>query len=389
MVQKTNKKIRVAFIIPPNVNWIGELNYFKSLIGAINNLNEKIPFEFYVFTSKGEKNITQKKYPKINVIRSNILNSNGILPFVKKIFSFLLKGYEPLLFYLLKKNSIQIISHYKPIKGFKSITWFPDFQHIHYPNFFSKREIVWRNNLYNHYLKNSDQLIVSSNSSKKDLIKFQKKKKEINVLNFVPEIDFKKIKTKKYLSKFINIKKNFLFTPNQFWVHKNHICIIEALKILKKKNLKIQCIFTGSNYDHRNPSHFRNLKKKIDLYGLNNQIKYCGILPYNKIINLLYHSKIVINPSLFEGWSTVVEEAKLLNKKILLSNIGVHIEQNPKKGIFFNPRNPKELADKIERLFTQNDKINKDIKKIIRNYESQRYMFVKNYLNILKKIKLH
>ena len=184
MVQKKNKKIRVAFIIPPNINWMGELNYFKSLIGAINSLNEKIPFEFCVFTSNDEKNITQKKYPKINVIRSSILNVKGILPFVKKTLSFLFKGYEPLLIYLLKKNSIQIISHYKPVKGFKSITWFPDFQHKHFPNFFSKREIIWRNNLYKYYLKNSDQLIVSSNSSKKDLIKFQKKKKENKCIKF-------------------------------------------------------------------------------------------------------------------------------------------------------------------------------------------------------------
>ena len=155
---------------------------------------------------------------------------------------------------------------------------------------------------------------MSSKSSRKDLIKFQYKKK-INVLNFVPEIDFRKIKTKKYLNKEININEKYIFTPNQFWVHKNHICIIEALKILKNKSLKVQCIFTGSSYDHRKPDHFENLMKKIEMYGLNDQIKYHGILPYNKIINLLHHSDIIINPSLFEGWSTVVEEAKILNKK--------------------------------------------------------------------------
>lgn len=389
MVQKKNSKIKVAFIITPNVNWIGEFNYFKSLIGAINDLNEKIPIEFYIFTSNDEKNFTQKKYPKINVIKSNILNTKGIFSFIKKILSFFFRGYDPLLNYLLKKNLIQVISHYKPIKGFKNITWFPDFQHVHFPNFFSKREIFFRNKLYSYYLKHSDQLIVSSKSSKKDLIKFQYKKKEINVLNFVPEIDFKKIKTKKYISKEININKKYIFTPNQFWVHKNHICIIEALKILKNKNLKINCIFTGSNYDHREPNHYENLRKKIEQYGLNDQIKYLGILQYNKIINLLYHSNIIINPSLFEGWSTVVEEAKILDKKIILSNLDVHIEQNPKKGIFFNPKNPKELADKIERSFLQNKKKSKDIKKIIKNYKSQRYIFIKNYINIVNKIKIN
>ena len=100
---KKDKKIKVAFIITPNVNWMGELNYFKSLIGAINDLNEKIPLEFYVFTSNDEKNFIQKKYPKINVIRSSILNSRGILSSIKKVLSFLFRGHDPLLTYLLKK----------------------------------------------------------------------------------------------------------------------------------------------------------------------------------------------------------------------------------------------------------------------------------------------
>ena len=84
--------------------------------------------------------------------------------------------------------------------------------------------------------------------------------------------------------------------------------------------------------------------KKIRVYNLDKQIKYLGILPYDKVINLLYHSEIVINPSFFEGWSTTVEEAKIFNKRILLSDINVHREQNPKRGIFFNPRKPTRIS---------------------------------------------
>ena len=249
MVQKKLKKTKVAFIISPNQNWLGEINYFKSLIGSINSLDEPIPIEVYVFTSEFEKNLVQKKYKKIKFIKTSFLNASGFLSFIKKILGKLFDRYDPVISFLLKKNSIDVLSHYKPIKGFKNISWFPDFQHVHYPLFFSKKEILLRNKLYNNYIKNSEILIVSSESSKKDLIKFKKEKKRIEVLNFVPEINFSKIKKKRYLQKEIDIKKKYLFTPNQFWIHKNHICIIEALNILKKKGIKIQCIFTGSSYD--------------------------------------------------------------------------------------------------------------------------------------------
>jgi glycosyltransferase involved in cell wall biosynthesis len=388
MVQKKLKKTKVAFIISPNQNWLGEINYFKSLIGSINNLDEPIPIEVYVFTSEFEKNLVQKKYKKIKFIKTSFLNESGFLSFIKKILGKLFGRYDPVISFLLKKNSIDVLSHYKPIKGFKNISWFPDFQHVHYPLFFSKKEILLRNKLYNNYIKNSEILIVSSESSKKDLIKFKKEDKKIEILKFLPEINFSKIEDKKVFEKKLNIRNNYIFTPNQFWVHKNHICIIEALNILKKKGIKIKCILTGSQYDHRDNNHFGKLMKKIELYQLKNQIKYMGVLPYNKIINLLYHATIIINPSLFEGWSTVVEEAKILDKRILLSNINVHIEQKPKKGIFFNPNDPKYLAQKIERIFNLKEPRKKKISTLIDDYIFNRKVFAKKYINIVQKLKV-
>lgn len=387
MVQKS-ENIKIAFIIPPNVNWIGEINYFKSLVGVINKFNRSLSIKFFIFTSQNEKNIIQSKYKKVKIIKTNILNEKGVWPFLKKITSFLFEGYDPILANLLNKYSIDVLSHYKPIKGFKNISWFPDFQHISFRNFFSKKDIDFRNKLYNFYLENSDQMVVSSYSAKKDLVRFKKTNKKINVLKFIPEINFKKIRKKNYLKKEINLKKKFIFIPNQFWIHKNHDCVIEALKILKKKNLNIQCVFTGSNLDHRKPNHFNDLMKKIRIYNLDKQIKYLGILPYDKVINLLYHSEIVINPSFFEGWSTTVEEAKIFNKRILLSDINVHREQNPKRGIFFNPRNPQELADKISKIiFLKNNK-NINLNKLIKNYVLQRKNFFQTYIKIIKEINL-
>ena len=55
MVQKKLKKTKEQSIISPNQNWLWEINYFKSLIGSINNLDEPIPIEVYVFTSEFEK----------------------------------------------------------------------------------------------------------------------------------------------------------------------------------------------------------------------------------------------------------------------------------------------------------------------------------------------
>ena len=53
----------------------------------------------------------------------------------------------------------------------------------------------------------------------------------------------------------------------------------------------------------------------------------------------------IINPSKFEGWSSSVEQAKSMGKKVILSNINIHKEQNPDRGVYFNADDNKKLAN--------------------------------------------
>ena len=58
----------------------------------------------------------------------------------------------------------------------------------------------------------------------------------------------------------------------------------------------------------------------------------------------MYNSIGVINPSKFEGCSSSVEQSKSMGKKIILSNINIHKEQNPVYSYYFKPNNYKQLA---------------------------------------------
>lgn len=60
------------------------------------------------------------------------------------------------------------------------------------------------------------------------------------------------------------------------------------------------------------------------------------------------HAKFLVQPSLCEGWGTVLEDAKVLDKTVLLSDIPVHREQKNEKCKLFDPHNPKKLAELIE-----------------------------------------
>lgn len=55
-----------------------------------------------------------------------------------------------------------------------------------------------------------------------------------------------------------------------------------------------------------------------------------------------------MQPSLFEGWSSFVEEARALGLPALLSDIPVHREQNPPGAKYFDPHDPEQLAGLLD-----------------------------------------
>ena len=64
-----------------------------------------------------------------------------------------------------------------------------------------------------------------------------------------------------------------------------------------------------------------------------------------------------INPSKFEGWNTGVEEAKMMKKHLILSDLSIHREQCEKynKVNFFNPKEPGELNQIIKKIDSKNN----------------------------------
>ena len=76
-----------------------------------------------------------------------------------------------------------------------------------------------------------------------------------------------------------------------------------------------------------------------------------GLIKYDEVLSLIYNSKCILNPSLFEGWSSTVEQAKAYGKYLILSNIGVHLEQNPRYCNYFNPNKSENLAKLILNVY--------------------------------------
>jgi glycosyltransferase involved in cell wall biosynthesis len=144
-----------------------------------------------------------------------------------------------------------------------------------------------------------------------------------------------------------NLPSRYFYLPNQFWRHKNHQVVIDALALLKRRGLDVVVAASGSKDDPREPSYFSDLMKDVVRHGLEENFRYLGMIPLAHVYALLRSSTALVNPSRIEGWSTTVEEAKSFGVPMILSDIDVHREQSGGVARYFGADDAEALANHL------------------------------------------
>ena len=383
--------MRVGFILPPG-GWRGGRNYLRSLFSAIRTLPGN-PITPVILS--GQNADTSSDFPHIEVIRSSVFDRKSLAWFAQKVIA-RTTTHDIILQKLLRKHDIAVLSHCLRLDGKIGITtigWIPDFQHLHLPQFFSEGERCQRDLEFMDLCERCDKVIVSSECAQADLRTFSPKHGDkAELLHFVA--DPAPVTSEIGLA---DVKERYGFTgpyfslPNQFWAHKNHRVVLNALQILKRRGQPFLVVATGSSNDSRDPSYFPALMQYAEECGVTEYFRVLGVVPFDHLIELMRNCVALINPSRFEGWSTSVEEAKSMGKQILLSDIPVHREQAPERGLYFPPEDPDALADAMiaayNRFDATRDKAMQDEARA--SFPKRLQDFGKSYLRIVIKASKH
>ncbi len=130
--------------------------------------------------------------------------------------------------------------------------------------------------------------------------------------------------------------------------NKNHALVLEALALLKARSRDdIVVAASGKTLDPRLPAHLPALKARVAELGLEQQFRILRLVPYDELAPLMRASDALLNPSLFEGWSTSVEEARSAGVPMLLSDLAVHREQAGDLARYFDPHSAESLAEAL------------------------------------------
>ena len=140
------------------------------------------------------------------------------------------------------------------------------------------------------------------------------------------------------------INANFIYLPAPLDPKKfENIAEIE-----KKKN---QIIYIGRDSYEKGIDILKNIESKID-----GQIVYCTNLPWEKTMELLKSSNLLIVPSRMESIPQVIKEAFYLKVPVIATNVGgvSEIIENNVTGILIPSENPEKMTKTINDLLDNN-----------------------------------
>ena len=138
-----------------------------------------------------------------------------------------------------------------------------------------------------------------------------------------------------------NLEEGYFFYPAQFWSHKNHVRILEALVLLRETGNNFRVVFAGS--DKGNQGYIETL---VARFSLNEQVKFLGFVPAEHMRGLYEGCTAVVMPTYFGPTNLPPMEAWMIGKPLVYS---AHLkEQAGDAAVYANSDNASELAEAMK-----------------------------------------
>ena len=143
--------------------------------------------------------------------------------------------------------------------------------------------------------------------------------------------------------------ERFFFYPAQFWAHKNHVGLLEALKILAERHgLRLQLALTGA--DKGNRAHVERSAREL---GVLEQVRFLGFVSPGELAWLYRHAVALVYPAFSGPENLPPLEAFSHGCPVALARYPGAAEQVGEAALLFDPGDAAELAGALATLAGQ------------------------------------
>ncbi|QXB02311.1 glycosyltransferase [Aeromonas sp. FDAARGOS 1416] len=141
------------------------------------------------------------------------------------------------------------------------------------------------------------------------------------------------------------------FYPASSLFYKNHLLILNALSLLKTRQLNKKVCFSVT----LSVGDYPTFDKIVERLGLNENVVYLGVIPYEHVIENYISADAVLFPSYIETFGLPLAEAGVLGKKIICADLPYSrdVLRGYQGASFLNYHDAAEWADEMECVIGQ------------------------------------
>lgn len=139
----------------------------------------------------------------------------------------------------------------------------------------------------------------------------------------------------------------FIFYPAQFWPHKNHLRLLEAISIVATSHPDIALVLSGGKRHA-----FEQVQAYVRTLRLDAKVFFVGYVPDADLSGFYKRARALVMPTFFGPTNIPPLEALALGCPAIVSGVYGMPEQCGDAALYFNPNCPKEMAAQISRVWT-------------------------------------
>lgn len=198
----------------------------------------------------------------------------------------------------------------------------------------------------------ADHVLTVSENSKRDIVRLLRipESKVTVVYNGVSEafrpLDRKECKD--YLASKYSITSDFLLAPGGLSRNKNIPGLLAAMRVLKERGRVESLVLLGDKEDRES----KYVVADVQQSEIDGTVVLPGFVPREDLPVFYNAARLVVYPTLYEGFGFPVLEAMACGTPVVTSNNSSLPEVTGCAALLVDPRSPQEIADSVQRLLT-------------------------------------
>jgi glycosyltransferase involved in cell wall biosynthesis len=229
-----------------------------------------------------------------------------------------------------------------------SAVMIPDLQHEFLPEFFDAEVLRWRRQTYQPSAFRADIVFTLSEHAKTTLVdKFGISQDKIQVIYLDVDEEFRAPALPACSDAFraLELPKDYLYFPANFWPHKNHSNLFRAMQMLQKRYPELALVLTGAP-----SSGAGRIDTEIAQLGLRKCVRILGYQERSVTVELYRHARALVFPSKFEGFGIPLLEAFHTGTPVVSSSACSLPEVAGDAALLINEDSPESIAAGVCRI---------------------------------------